>query len=315
VGAPSGTPAADQAIGLPPLAVVPFAVVGPGARAGASATALADGSVLIVGGTTGVGSAAPEAELYDATRGVFVPLAAQPSDLGGRRVDHAAVRLDDGAVLIIGGKDAGDADVRSDVVLYRHDPVGPWSSVAAQTFAGDAPLVVPNDPSHATFEPADASHAARLTLTAGDLRGNLVAAFATLAGPLFQDVRLDLTLGLAGPCVGGACAGVAVLVGMTSPGDYVRVSLTPGEEAHVQRVVANAAGPALCTGAVTPDLDDTSGAHTVTVERRADKLTVTVDGASLLTCADIPAPRGAAAVALTGPPGDALHLVALQATR
>src|SRR6185436_10338737 len=85
--------------------------------------------------------------------------------LGGRRGEHAAVRLDDGSVLVVGGRGATAAEVRGDAFVYRHDLTGPWSSVAVQTFGGDgAPLVVPGDPSRASIAPGDGTHPDRLVL-------------------------------------------------------------------------------------------------------------------------------------------------------
>lgn len=74
-----------------------------------TATALPDGRVLIVGGL-GVedGDVAPlaSAELYDPATGTFTRTG-EPSE---RRTNHAAVALDDGRVLVVGG-DGGSAAV------------------------------------------------------------------------------------------------------------------------------------------------------------------------------------------------------------
>jgi hypothetical protein len=69
------------------------------ARAAHTATALANGDVLIVGGFGSSESRLPGAELFDATQGRFVAI-------GGplvRRQSHTATRLLDGRVLIAGG--------------------------------------------------------------------------------------------------------------------------------------------------------------------------------------------------------------------
>lgn len=75
------------------------------ARAYHTATLLADGRVLIVGGQ---GAAAGTAEIFDPSTSTFSAIAAVPN--APRRV-HGAVRLDDGRVLLAGGSgSAGTAE-------------------------------------------------------------------------------------------------------------------------------------------------------------------------------------------------------------
>lgn len=69
------------------------------ARAAHTATALADGNVLIVGGFTGHEAEVAGAELFDQQRERFERIA-QPHV---RRQSHTATRLHDGTVLIAGG--------------------------------------------------------------------------------------------------------------------------------------------------------------------------------------------------------------------
>ena len=70
------------------------------ARAGHTATALADGRVLIAGGRTSAGVTS-SFELYDPASGVSTVAGA----LSLPRVHHAAARLIDKRVLIVGGSD------------------------------------------------------------------------------------------------------------------------------------------------------------------------------------------------------------------
>lgn len=75
------------------------------ARLERSVTTLADGRVLVVGGVgpTGYPGARSTAELYDPTTDTWSPTA----DLAVGRFAHAAVRLADGSVLVVGGHGTG----------------------------------------------------------------------------------------------------------------------------------------------------------------------------------------------------------------
>lgn len=69
-----------------------------------TATLLADGRVLIVGGVDGAGQALATAELYSPALGRFEPVQAT---LVEARAQHAAVLLGDGSVLLGGGRAGG----------------------------------------------------------------------------------------------------------------------------------------------------------------------------------------------------------------
>ncbi|AUX38981.1 uncharacterized protein SOCE26_003630 [Sorangium cellulosum] len=93
-------------------AAAPMAV----GRSGHTATRLADGRVLVVGGSTG----APSAEIYDPALDSWQPTA-PPSEL---RAEHTATLLDDGRVLVAGGE-AGSAALASAEI---YDPAADtWS--------------------------------------------------------------------------------------------------------------------------------------------------------------------------------------------
>jgi hypothetical protein len=75
------------------------------ARAEHTATRLADGRVLVTGGTTD--AAASTAEIYDPQTGVFTPT----GNMTGSRRMHTATLLPDGRVLIVGGCSSASAEL------------------------------------------------------------------------------------------------------------------------------------------------------------------------------------------------------------
>jgi hypothetical protein len=86
-----------------------------------STTVLADGRVLVAGGT-GSSGLLSSAELYDPATGVF---SAASTLYDGVRTDHAAVRLGDGRVLVVGGRDSATQKTQA----LRYNPAdGIWST-------------------------------------------------------------------------------------------------------------------------------------------------------------------------------------------
>jgi hypothetical protein len=108
---PGNSEALSGAFGAP----IPLAVP----RARHTATLLPDGRVLITGGLTAGGVATATAEIFDPTlnggAGGTTPLA---STLPGPRLDHRAVLLDTGKVLILGGRPAPGGAALTDGALF-----------------------------------------------------------------------------------------------------------------------------------------------------------------------------------------------------
>ena len=95
-----------------------------GARTLHTATSLADGSVLVVGGQSRADTALASAERYDPATGSW----AAASRMATGRAGHIALLLDDGRVLVAGGVDGGfTGDLTPDEILASaelFDPVG-----------------------------------------------------------------------------------------------------------------------------------------------------------------------------------------------
>jgi len=91
-------------------------------RTGASATRLADGRILIAGGS---GVASTPAEIFDPTALTFTPVGAMATE----RAFHGAMRLVDGRVLIVGGLDtAGNPTATAEIF----DPTANTFSAAGE---------------------------------------------------------------------------------------------------------------------------------------------------------------------------------------
>ncbi len=93
---------------------------------GHTATVLADGRVLVVGGErTSAGPVTDATEVYDPTSRTWASVAPLPSAVYG----HTATRLGDGRVLVTGGRLDSNATISSS---YLFDPAtGTWSQTAS----------------------------------------------------------------------------------------------------------------------------------------------------------------------------------------
>ena len=132
-------------------------------RASGSATLLADGRVLLVGGYPGEGlPPTASAELFDPATDSFSPAAG----LATARADHTATLLPDGRVVVAGGFGADGEALRS-VEVY--DP-------GAGIFAPGVPLLRPRA-AHAAALVGD-----RVLLVGGTTRADAVASTEWLAG-------------------------------------------------------------------------------------------------------------------------------------
>jgi hypothetical protein len=292
---PGGTNAVSRAPGI--------------ARAGATMATLDDGSVLMAFGD---GGALSTAQLF--TPG-DLRIAAVDATMIPVRANAGAALLDDGTLLIVGG--AAGTTALGDAWIYRHDLLGPWSSVPVQTFAPGGittPLVVAADPAHAAIEPADpGSHPARFVLGADTMQPGALSNWAVLSGPRYQDATVTATVSAMPQ------SGVAILLGVSPSGDALAVVADPAHPITVAPLSGGILGAPVCTGTTNVPIDAFThdvGATTFLVDAHDGKLTVTIGGLALVTC-DLPAySRGLAGVGLlAGATPGQLSLDALEVTR
>ena len=100
-----------------------------------TATALADGRVLIAGGLRETAGTYVFAELFDPQTETFTPLAPDTTGITQQRQLHAAHLCSDHGVLILGGEAVGDT-VEPLASVLRFDP-------ATHRFTSQAPLATP----------------------------------------------------------------------------------------------------------------------------------------------------------------------------
>jgi hypothetical protein len=100
-----------------------------------TATLLDDGRVLVVGGLGGApgGDLKPliTAEQFDPAAGIFT----RSTPLSEGRMNHAAVKLADGSVLVVGGSGGADCDISLASAELYDGRRGGWSQVEAMSQA------------------------------------------------------------------------------------------------------------------------------------------------------------------------------------
>ena len=117
-------------------------------RADQRTTRLADGRLLITGGTASNLKTLDTAEIFDPAANRFTMLAAR---MNHKREDHTADLLSDGRVLITGGEDNKAGPDGSDIILDDVEIFDPKT----ETFAKLAPLSVKRDDLRSTVLPDD----------------------------------------------------------------------------------------------------------------------------------------------------------------
>lgn len=98
-------------------------------RADHTATLLSDGRVLVAGGQTSGGKGLSSCELFDPSKSGAAAWSVGPS-LFAQRINHAAVRLGDGRVLVAGGYNNASQHLSS--LAFFQPKSGSWAAPAAQ---------------------------------------------------------------------------------------------------------------------------------------------------------------------------------------
>jgi len=237
------------------------------ARAGAVLVTQDDGLVI------GLGDGAPVR--YRPSQHDWQPVADPGVAIAG---SPAALRWDDGTVLVFGGRDAGGAPSAA-VWRFRPRLLGPFTGALA---------LVPGDPStDAPLAPLDPASVDR---NGGWRVGGSAPSWAIVGGPTAGLLRAELAL-VVPP------TGVAILTSFVDPGDHDRIAIIPGQTVALEEVRAGV--PTVrCRGNAAPP----AGSFAVQVELAATTLRVVAGGTVVLSCSQDDRVRGALGVASLGAP-------------
>ena len=162
----------------------------PAAISGHTATLLADGTVVITGGSTG-GTSTPTVVLFQTPAAPLGTTFAQTnfvslnaSALQTARSSHTATLLDDGLVLVAGGIDAGGNTLSSaEVYTPSYDPQGTAGSGASPITSGDSGTADTVTPTSCALAPTgNGAPSCQVTITAGAVSTGTHTANVSYAG-------------------------------------------------------------------------------------------------------------------------------------
>jgi hypothetical protein len=205
---------------------------------------------------------------------------------------HAALRLEDGSIFIVGGR-VGTAP-QAAAFRFRPRLLG--------RFTGSLTVVPGDDESDPPLSPLDPS-----LVTAAPpwrLRGAGAGAgvsYAVVGGPVGGTLRVDLVATV-------PPEGIALVIGQVGPGDLHRVILIPGEEASIERRIAGAATN-ICRGSTVPS----SGSTAITLDVSSESARVAIGGLVVLTCDVETLPPGRVGVGALG--AGEVQVVSIAVTR
>jgi hypothetical protein len=276
----------------------------PAARAGATLTPLEDGRVLVMGGLES--DSGDEAILYVPNQGRFEVLSAAPSQSGSvlRRSGHAAVRLDDGSVLVIGGQDAA-GNVLGDAWIFRPDLTGPYTSDVTLSFSDPelSRLLVPRDPAQVAIQSAPV----RYTITSSESSG-LPSEWAVIAGPEFAEAAISAQV--------QSDSGVAILLGFLDAANYRVVVLLPRQPATLFSVTDGVPAPLSSCSSELIGIDELASSVDVEVELGRRSLVTRVGGRQVISCTGLPeSARGLVGIGVVGDTDDVLGVSTMSVRR
>lgn len=263
--APPGTaPSGAGAVVVPGGAAVRPTPTAP-ARAGAVLVTQDDGLVL------GLGGGAPLR--YRPSQHDWRVLADPGVALAGA---PAALRWDDGTVLVFGGRDGGGAPSAA-VWRFRPRLLGPFAGALA-VVPGDAdadPPLTPLDP-------------AAIDRSGGWLLGGAAPSWAIVGGPTGGVLRVELSADV-------PATGVAILTGFVDPAHHDRLAIVPGQPILLEEVRGGVATTRCRGQAAGP-----AGPTAIAVELDGASVRVVAGGAIALTCTQDDRARGRVGVAALG---------------
>jgi hypothetical protein len=190
---------------------------------------------------------------------------------------HAAIRLDDGSVLVVGGRRGGTA--QAEVWRFRPRLLGPFASSLSVVPGDDEsdPPLAPLDPSLVT------------STLPWRLRGaGMGLSHAIVGGPSGGPLRVEVTATVPGD-------GIALVLGHVDAAEMHRVILIPGMAASLERRAAGAVTRP-CSGQMVP----AAGPTVITLDARDGVVRVAMGGQVVLSCEVEALPPGRVGVGALG---------------
>lgn len=300
--APPTAPAGGESRLIAPGGNTAVPLIAAPERAAPTLTLLESGQVVAYGG--GDGTIAEAARLAP-LRGRFDELDNIP--IQDRR-GHAAARLVDGSVLIVGGETSSGEHL-GDALVFRPELLGPMTGVVTINFADDSQdRLIPRDRSVTEVVGAAGPTPAHLAITARATDEGFPGEWVVVGGPVLDAATLELTVATEG--------GLAIMTAFEDPTTY-RVALVE-RDAPVRIVDVR-------SGVVTPTEDCEQGAAVTAavLDSRSNwvyevgdqSLRLTVNGDVLIDCSPDDQRSGRVGVGPLGADGVVLQLFQLSVRR
>jgi hypothetical protein len=301
--APPSAPAAGESRQVAPGGVMAVPLIAGTARAAPTLTLLESGQVIAFGGGDGIGA---EAARLAPLRGRFQEL--EGIGMQGRR-GHAAARLVDGSVLIVGGETASGEHL-GDALVFRPELLGPLAGVVSVNFADDSQdRLIPRDRSATEVIDSEGVTPAHLEIRARATDEGLPGEWVVVAGPVLNAATFEMTA--------SADAGLAIISSFESPATYRVAVIERGSPVRVLDVRSGVVTPTedCDNGAAVPDAILASRTNWV-YEVGDESIRLEADGELLIACEPPGALRpGRVGVGPLGPDGSVGRLFQLSVRR